>query len=191
MSSMRCQPASLMRATCRSEPVLPSSDPSSGVRSTPAQFTSTSTTPCREVAASNIASIAALSETSHAHALAAPPMAPIESTVRVAAASSRSWHTTAAPSPANRVLIAAPRPPPAPVTTAILSSNLPVTTVLSSLPVPRSQHGPLEPSLQHLGVTLQPNAVIVDAPPTVEQQRERLGRGLDRDGVTAVGRVAI
>jgi hypothetical protein len=41
MSSMRCHPASLIRVTWMSVPVLPSPDPSPLVRSTPAQLTST------------------------------------------------------------------------------------------------------------------------------------------------------
>ena len=83
-------------------PVLPSPDPSFGVWSTPAQFTSTFTSPYRSEAAANIESMALLSLTSQAHAIASgPPAATMASTVDFAAPSSRSWHTTDAPSAAN------------------------------------------------------------------------------------------
>src|SRR5439155_1297086 len=90
----------------------------------PALLTRMSSPPKPDTASSIIAFTSAERETSARKKRAAPPSLAIAEATRRPFSSFTSATTTRAPSRAKRVAIASPNPDPAPVTTAILPSNL-------------------------------------------------------------------
>src|SRR5215207_10132496 len=122
---------------------------------TPALLTRTSMRPCSAASASNRAVTAAGSDTSTVAALAAAgPADRRRSAVADASSSSRSATTTVAPCAARSSAIAAPRPRPAPVTTATRPSIGPV------VPQARALGGPVGSSIRRVTA---PTVVILAA----------------------------